>query len=110
MWWDPWNGFGNSNGNGSFLPFGIFRPDGDNNNIKNSSDSYHVYVNGDYVGDKELITQGEEGTSVIHDYLQSRGFQDFGVKLEGDRIDVESEEPHQSDDMKRHLAVYLSIR
>ncbi|NLB41707.1 MAG: hypothetical protein GX815_05495 [Clostridiales bacterium] len=106
MWWDPWNGFGNS----SFLPFGIIRPDGDDNNTKNSSDSYHVYVNGDYVGDKDLIAQGEEGTSVIHNYLQSRGFQDFGVKLEGDRIDVESEELHQSDDMKRHLAVYLSIR
>ncbi|MDD2502975.1 MAG: hypothetical protein PHP79_01005 [Clostridia bacterium] len=105
MWWDPWQGFGSS----SFLPFGLIPPNGDDN-LKNSIDSYRVYVNGDYVGNKELLTQGEEGSSAVHDYLQSRGFNDFGVRTDGGRIDVKSDEPQQTDDIKRHLAVYLSIR
>ena len=69
MWWDQWR---NMNNTDFYLPFPFIINKVDN--AKEGSDSYHVYVNGDYVGDKTAIIQGEEGSKAIKDYLQSRGF------------------------------------
>lgn len=104
MWWDSWRNFG-------YIPYGpsfLGIPD-DMNNVKEESDSYHVYVNGDYVGDKLSVTQGDGGPNSVQNYLKSRGFENFEVNFDGDSINIHST-GEEAVNIKKHLSVYLSIR
>jgi hypothetical protein len=109
MWWDPWRNNNGMNGYEPFIPF-FFNRNDFQNNLKDGSESYHVYVNNDYVGDKEILTQGEGGPAAVESYLKSRGFEDYQIQTEGDHIKIQTDHRDQADDMKKHLSVYLSIR
>ena len=105
MWWDPWKFYGY----GPFSPF-VADINGNREQVKEGDEYYHVYVNDDYVGDKECIAQGDGGPFSVQDYLESRGFEGLAIQTIGDSIRVLTDQWDQAEDIKRHLSVYLSIR
>lgn len=105
------DGTGNINGGGNgFFPWFFDRTENNNQSAKISHDVYHVYVNGDYVGDKISLTQGDGGWQAIDDYLKSRDFENYEVIQDGDRIYVEVRDETQIDNIRNHLKVYTEIR
>ena len=74
-----------------------------------NQDSYEVYVNGDYVGNKILITQGEE-ISDIDKHLQLGGFKDFDEDVIGNHVDIKTDDLEEARRIKQNLNVYLRIR
>jgi len=96
------------NGNASGTPFysGI---DYDKNEGMVNHDSYEVYVNGDYVGNKDLITQGEE-ISDIDKHLQLEGFKNFDEEVMGNHVDINTNDLADAKRIKQNLNVYLRIR
>lgn len=98
MWWDPRNAFP------------IFADRNNEEDNGKEDESYHVYVNGEHIGDKHSVAQGDGGPYAVQDYLQSRGFQNFDIQLEGDHIHIQTQGGEQSEDMKKHLSVYLNMR
>lgn len=83
-------------------------PDGDGNKIAN--DRYHVYVNGDYVGDKLSLSQGDEGWKSVEGYLKGRDFSGCRVTNDGDQIYVDVQDEELAEDIRNHLRVYTQIR
>jgi len=105
------DGNGNINGGGIvFFPWFFDRNEDKNQNGKLSHDVYHVYVNGDYVGDRLSLAQGDGGWQAIDDYLKSRGFDNYELIRDGNRIYVEVEDEAQIDSIRNHLKVYTEIR
>jgi hypothetical protein len=95
-------------------PF-VFNNAGDDANLKLPHDRYDVYVNGDFVGHKVLLTQSDKIEDVAS-YLKRNGFGHFDSSLDGDHYNIEV---HDYEDgkpdgnaarIKRQLDVYLSIR
>ena len=85
----------------------------DSNNFNNSQgrllhDSYRVYVNDDFLGNKQLITQGEK-IEDVDSYLKNQGFHDFKANLSGNEYKI-SVEGIQTKDVKDTLAMYLNNR
>lgn len=72
-------------------------------------DSYEVYVNGEYVGNKSLITQGEE-ISDIDKHLQLEGFNTFDEKIMGNHVEISTNNLEEARRIKQNLNVYLRIR
>jgi len=105
-----WNGNSNGsfNGNSSIIPF-YSGADDRKEQGTNNHDSYEVYVNGDYVGNKSLITQGEE-ISDIDKHLQLQGFKDFDEEVMGNHVDINTEDLVEAKRIKQNLNVYLTIR
>jgi hypothetical protein len=105
MWWDPWKFYG-------YGPFSPFFADinGNREQVKEGDEYYHVYVNDDYVGDKEVVSQGDGGPSSVQDYLESRGFESLNIQMTGDNIRIQTDQSDQTEDIKRNLSVYLCIR
>jgi hypothetical protein len=90
------------------LPF-LFRNGGvSDNGSKEAHDSYNVYVNKDFVGNKVLVSQVEKIDDVSK-YLLNQGFYDFKAKLEGNQYMISSE-GSGTNDMKHTLEVYLNNR
>lgn len=89
-----------------FIPFVNLRDEEEN---ISETDSYEVYVNGDFVGRKVLYSQNED-ISNISDYLSSNGYGDFTYIEEGNKFIIEDGDREEAEDMKRQLEVYLSIR
>lgn len=79
------------------------------NEGKINHDSYEVYVNGDYVGNKSLITQGEE-ISDIDKHLQLEGFKSFDEEVMGNHVDIKTNNLEEARRIKQNLNVYLRIR
>lgn len=101
------NQWGTNGGPYPFFPFITNLTD--DNDLKERYESYRVFVNSDFVGEKQLVSQNEEGVSAIKSYLDSRGFEDVDIEAEGNEINV-SADNEREEDIKRHLSVYLSIR
>ncbi|HBM81948.1 MAG: hypothetical protein QME45_08250 [Clostridiales bacterium] len=97
-------------GPGGILPIIPVIPDMDHDiGLKMPQDELNVYVNGDFVGKKTLVAQGDGGVNSVKDYLKENGFYDFKYKVIGDNIYIGSAGDN-SRDIKNHLRVYLSIR
>jgi hypothetical protein len=77
--------------------------------IKMSHDRYDVYVNGEFVGHKTLLTQSEDITDV-NDFLQAQGYQQFQANIEGDHYELQVEDEGISSEMKEALQIYLQNR
>jgi hypothetical protein len=77
---------------------------------KMAHDRYNVYVNGDYVGDKILMTQGDGGWRSIEDYLKSRNFGNYSITCEGDRVYIDVEDEDEREAIRNHLRVYTQLR
>lgn len=79
-----------------------------NNGTKTPHDTYRVYVNKEYVGNKVLIAQSEK-IEDVEKYLKNKGFDNFSTSLEGNDYAITSEGTEAAD-MKSTLDVYLHIR
>lgn len=77
-------------------------------NDKLTHDTYNVFVNNDYVGNKVLVAQGEK-VEDINGYLKTQGFRNFDSKLKGNSYSI-SCNADDSKHMKDALNVYLHIR
>jgi hypothetical protein len=77
--------------------------------MKLNHDRYDVYVNGEYVGNKVLLTQSEDITDV-NDFLKTQGFKHFEGRLDGDHYDLHVEDEQNLNEMKEALQIYLQMR
>ncbi|HHW30270.1 MAG TPA: hypothetical protein GXX20_01130 [Clostridiaceae bacterium] len=75
---------------------------------KISHDSYKVYVNNDYVGDKILFGQNEK-IEDLEKYLKNQGFENFSTELIGNQYFIKPAEDEYYD-MKNTLNVYLHTK
>ncbi|GAE34309.1 hypothetical protein [Halalkalibacter akibai] len=98
------NGNGASTGGAGIFTFGIF--DGDHEQVKEAHDAYDLYVNGEYVGKKVLLTQTEKVNDVI-DFLKVQGVQDVSAELTGDHYLIQT---NDSGHVKDILNTYLNNR
>lgn len=77
------------------------------NDTKLNHDRYEVYVNGDYVGQKPLLTASEDISSV-NDFLHAQGYNNFIAQLDGDHYNIQSD--HKDHELKQALKIYLHSR
>ncbi len=99
-------------GQDPFFPYPYIRfPDPeDMDGSKVADERYHVFVNGDYVGDKLSIVQGDGGWQAVEDYLKSRDFSGYRVTKDGDHIYVDVQDEEEAEEIRNHLRVYTEIR
>ncbi|KAA0546179.1 hypothetical protein FZW96_17650 [Bacillus sp. BGMRC 2118] len=85
----------------------IFDEVNSSTDTKLNHDRYDVYVNGEFVGHKTLLTQSET-IGDVNDFLQTQGYQKFEAKLDGDHYDVQVDEDEAA--VKEALQIYLQSR
>lgn len=76
-------------------------------NTKLNHDRYEVYVNGDFIGFKTLLTQNET-VSDVNDFLHEQGFRAFKGNEDGDHYEIEALDSEEQ--IKQALQVYLQTR
>lgn len=72
-------------------------------------ESYRVFVNGDYIGDKVLLGQNEE-VKELDEYLKNNNFTNYSTLVDGNRYLIKEEDRGQAHKMKDNLQIYLNIR
>ena len=72
-------------------------------------DSYEVYVNGDFVGKKTLISQAEKITD-IDKHLQLAEFKGFKEETIGNHVNIKTNDIEEAEKIKLNLKVYLNAR
>ncbi|MGJ7043849.1 hypothetical protein [Thermoanaerobacterium thermosulfurigenes] len=77
--------------------------------LKKSQDALNVYVNGDFVGKKVLVANGDGGINAVKEYLLNKGYSGFEYKIDGNNIMIQIDKG-VCDEIKRLLNVYLTIR
>ncbi|MRH41689.1 hypothetical protein GH741_03260 [Aquibacillus halophilus] len=80
--------------------------DDDPISLKNSQDSYDIYVNENYIGKKFLSGQGDEIESVAK-FLKAQGVQDISANLDGDHYVIKTEESQRVEEI---IETYLKNR
>ncbi|AIS52249.1 hypothetical protein TKV_c10750 [Thermoanaerobacter kivui] len=96
-------------GQNSIAPGIIVTPDNGNANLKVPTDTFSIYVNGKYVGEKILIVQGDLGENSVKEYLMNQGFTDFSYTIDGKNIYIDTYEENAKN-VINYLKVYLRIR
>ncbi|MBE3592384.1 MAG: hypothetical protein IMW84_05865 [Thermoanaerobacter sp.] len=96
-------------GQNSIAPGIIVTSDNGNANLKVPTDTFSIYVNGKYVGEKILIAQGDLGENSVKEYLMNQGFTDFNYTIDGKNIYIDTYEENAKN-MINYLKVYLRIR
>ncbi|MDQ0230790.1 hypothetical protein [Metabacillus malikii] len=71
------------------------------------NDRYDVYVNDDYIGQKQLLT-AQESVKDIDDFLMNEGHKDFHSYVDGDHYYIRSQQNEQ--ELANVLKVYLQNR
>ncbi|CAG9620072.1 hypothetical protein [Sutcliffiella rhizosphaerae] len=74
---------------------------------KLSHDRYEIYVNGDFVGQKYLLSPREDVTSV-YEFLHTHGYYDFLSNIDGDHFHIETTKKER--ELKHALQIYLNSR
>ncbi|UOE92039.1 MULTISPECIES: hypothetical protein [Bacillaceae] len=98
----------NFNGN-IFLPlFGVLRTEG-TDIVKEAHEAYDIYVNGDFVGKKVLLTQTENIDDTL-DFLKKQGISDVTAHLKGDHYIIETKDENELNHLKDALSTYLHNR
>ena len=72
-------------------------------------ETYEVYVDGEFIGEKLLVSQNEKPED-IPSYLTKEGYKDFQFQIEGNKIFINTINREISESMRNHLEVYLNIR
>lgn len=89
------------------INFGILFPHIMGVNLNNGvekSNIYRVFVNNDYVGDRDISKGDIYG---VNDYLNEHGFHDFSSELEGNEYKIETQGDSQTREIKDILNHYL---
>ncbi len=79
----------------------------DEYNVKLAQDRYEIYVNGDFVGFKPLLTQNAS-LEDVDSFLHEQGFKAFDAEATGDHYNIQTEA--EDDKLKQALHVYLQTR
>lgn len=79
----------------------------DTTSSKLAHDRYDVYVNGDFVGQKTLLSPREDVTSV-NEFLHTQGYNDFITHLDGDHYNIQTTK--RENELKQALQIYLFSR
>ncbi|QFT90992.1 hypothetical protein FIU87_20290 [Bacillus sp. THAF10] len=74
---------------------------------KLSHDRYEVYVNGDFVGQKNLLSHKEDVTSV-NEFLEAQGYHNYLSNINGDHYYIQTEK--REHELKQALQIYLNSR
>lgn len=74
--------------------------------LKKAQDVYNIYVNGEYIGQKFLMTEAEKLDDLL-DFLQKEGIEHVSAQLDGDHYIINTNE---SERVKQILQVYLQNR
>lgn len=100
----------NLNGQNSIAP-GIIIPlsVSDEMKLKLPHDAFNIYVNGEFIGNKALITQGDGGINSVKDYLNENILSDFEYRVDGNNINIITNK-NDIENIKNHLKIYLNIR
>ncbi|RXJ02761.1 hypothetical protein DS745_05465 [Anaerobacillus alkaliphilus] len=99
-----------NNSTGMGIPIFFFtRGGGLAEDVKLNEDSYEVFVEGQYVGDKTLYAQNEDFHD-IGDFLERQGFQNLEIELKGDHIIVHADNDDEKKQLRQALEVYLKNR
>lgn len=77
------------------------------NDTKVRHDRYDVYVNKNYIGQKQLLT-AQESVQDIDDFLMNEGYSNFQSYLDGDHYHIRAIDKEQ--DLTNVLKVYLQNR
>ena len=93
--------------NSYFPPFYVGVINDEYNKLQH--DSYEVYVNGDFVGNKILISQGER-ISDIDKHLQMAEFRSFEEETIGNKVNIKTNDLEAAHKIKQNLKVYLQAR
>lgn len=72
-------------------------------------DSYEVFVNGDYVGNKILLTQVER-LSDVDQHLKANNFNNFKVETIGNRVDIKTDDLSEARRIKQNLNIHFNTR
>lgn len=99
----------NSSNNNITIPLFFNLRDEEQVATKLSEDSYDVFVNGMYVGEKTLYAQNED-FHAVGDFLEQQGFNNVEVELNGDHIVVHADTRDEAERMRQALEVYLNNR
>ncbi|MFZ3591474.1 hypothetical protein ACOI1C_20170 [Bacillus sp. DJP31] len=91
---------------GTFNGLFMFDDVNSSTNTKLNHDRYDVYVNGDFVGHKSLLTESEE-ISDVNDFLHAQGYQNFQANVDGDHYEIQTDD---EGDMRQALQIYLQSR
>ncbi|MFC0560959.1 hypothetical protein [Halalkalibacter alkalisediminis] len=91
----------NANGGSSFPFFGL--SNFDSKTLKETHDTYDIYVNNEFVGKKILLTQSENVNDVIG-FLKKQGIQDVTATVNGDHYVIQSDDlEHVKQVLERYL-------
>ncbi|TLS36607.1 hypothetical protein [Pseudalkalibacillus caeni] len=77
--------------------------------LKLNHDTYNVYINDEYIGNKMLFSQNETMDD-MEDHLRTSGFYNFQAELEGDHYRIQTLDEDESDEIKFEAKHYLSLR
>lgn len=80
----------------------------DNDISKQAHDSYAVYVNNDYIGNKTLLVQSEK-IDDVKSFLKTQGFTDYNTQIDGGQYKISCDDS-ESRHMKEALNIYLHNR
>lgn len=94
--------------NNSMLPGVIINTSDDYYDV-NNHDFYTVYVDGDYMGKKLLLSQSDKISDTV-DYLHKNNFNNFNSKIDGNSLYINDDDRRESKQLKDTLHVYLNIR
>lgn len=94
--------------NNSMLPGVIISTSEDHYDV-NSYDFFTVYVNGDYMGKKLLLSQSDKISDTV-EYLHKNSFNNFTSKIDGNSLYINNDDLKESKHIKDTLHVYLNIR
>lgn len=83
--------------------------DMDEEGTKLHQDRYEMFVNGDYVGNHTLFAEKEDASD-ISDYLETQGFHQTEVEVQGDHILIHCKNEEEAERIEKALQVYASNR
>ncbi len=90
----------------NFLGSFMFNEVNSSTNSKLNHDRYDVYVNGEFVGHKLLLTESEE-ISDVDDFLRVQGYKNFNASIDGDHYEIHAENDRE---LYEALQIYLQSR
>jgi transcriptional regulator of NAD metabolism len=92
---------------GTMLGIAAFVNSSFDSSTKLAHDRYEVYVNGDFVGQKCLLSTREDVTSV-NEFLHAQGYNDFLSNIDGDHYHIQTTKKER--ELKQALQIYLHTR
>ncbi|WP_062047039.1 hypothetical protein [Bacillus sp. JCM 19034] len=81
---------------------------GDNESIKNAHDTYDVYVDEEFIGQKQLLTENDDINDVL-DFVEKQGINHVQAHLKGDHYIIEANK-EDLEKVKRAISTYLENR